>query len=57
MRKGERRANSFREKRRFDKTEFAPEEAIVEDDNDADEMEVDKEAETISKKELEEAEG
>ena len=52
--KGQNRVNPFKEKRRFDATDFPPEKTLELEDDDAEE---DKQEESIDKKELEEAEG
>jgi len=66
VRKGEKRSNPFREKKRFDATEFVPigttapgavagNEVLGEDEDE--EVDEEKEVEGVSKRELEEAEG
>lgn len=57
VKRGVTRSNAFREKRRFDATEFGTDEPALALVDDADEVDEEKEVQGMGKKELEEAEG
>lgn len=57
VKRGVSRSNAFREKRRFDATEFSADEPALALADDADDVDEETEVRGMGKKELEEAEG